>query len=464
MTSRLSLSQRFVVIIFSTGLLLVIAMVGYQTYTARHALLERTEASSAVIVDALESLVRAHIHKNDLPLLRLELEDIVRHNRMVYVDVFDTAGQPLIQVYNPEHPRGNFKNPHIFSVTDNVLDLSQTIGTAGPSLGHIEVGFWIGALASDIQAIAVNGLWIGLILCVVLTVISWALGRWLSRRLRRFSMELSARMPHDFRHLEFRGGDELGALIQSFNNLQDRLKDAQERRDRAESERQDMTHMLVHDLKGPLGGFAGGLDLLKDSVKAAGDPAQMQTLELMEQATSRLLRMTNSILQLSRLEDPTLKIRQVPVDLVSLIHNRIQEARLTAEELGIELRVLIPTEKVRVRGDAELIGRVIDNLIYNALEHTPHGGRAQIKVHPDSDFVRVEIWDSGPGIPPEERASIFEKFRKGFRVSRGVGLGLAFCKLAVERHGGTIGIEDAPEGGPIFYFTLPAEPHTVLMS
>jgi signal transduction histidine kinase len=458
MSIRLSLSQRFALVIFSVGSLLVVPLVGLETHIARQALHQRMQDSSLVIVDALESLVRAHMDNKDVPVLRMELQELVTHNRLAYVDLYDPSGRLLVRAVSPNHPRGTTYDSDIKDVQDNVLDLRQSVGAPSRMLGRIEVGLWVGGLREDVREIARNGIAMGITLCFALALISWVLGRWLASRLERYAGDLAHRAPEDFHYLEARGNDEISALGHAFNRLQDRLKEAVRRREEAERERLEMTQMIIHDLKGPLGGFAVGLDLLKESVQKAGDLSQLQTLELMERATGRLLRMTNSILQFGRLQDPSHQLRFGQIDLKMLLIKRVEEARLSAQDRGVQIQFSVPRESEGlVRGDGDLLDRVLDNLIFNAVEHTPHGGTIQVLLKTEPNAFCVEVRDSGPGIPPEERETIFEKFRKGRHASRGVGLGLAFCKLAVERHGGQIGVTNTPEGGALFYFTLPVE-------
>jgi signal transduction histidine kinase len=104
-----------------------------------------------------------------------------------------------------------------------------------------------------------------------------------------------------------------------------------------------------------------------------------------------------------------------------------------------------------------MIRRVITNLLDNASKFSPMNGQIQIDIHQDGDWIEVGVSDSGPGIPTEARDAIFNKFTrlKSERMPKGLGLGLAFCRLAVQSHGGKIWVEDAPEHGSRFVFTLP---------
>jgi signal transduction histidine kinase len=116
------------------------------------------------------------------------------------------------------------------------------------------------------------------------------------------------------------------------------------------------------------------------------------------------------------------------------------------------------SKKLIVLGDQALLRRVLDNLTHNAVEHTPAGGTITLGIAQQGAEVRVSVADSGPGIPPEARVHLFQKFfQKDLKRHVGnVGLGLALCDKVVKRHEGSIGIEDAKPHGACFFFTLPA--------
>ncbi len=146
-------------------------------------------------------------------------------------------------------------------------------------------------------------------------------------------------------------------------------------------------------------------------------------------------------------------------DLVAVAGNGAR--RLASMDRSRTLEV-VAESAVSANCDADLVRRVLENLISNAIKHTPSGGTVMIRVTGLGDRVRLAVEDSGQGIPVEARARIFEKFgamhARSDRSYHSVGLGLAFCKLAVEAHGGTIGIDSAVPHGSIFWFELPQVP------
>ena len=144
--------------------------------------------------------------------------------------------------------------------------------------------------------------------------------------------------------------------------------------------------------------------------------------------------------------------------LAQLIQAAVSRAASTLQACGLASRVYLPAYLPPVEIDADMIDRVVVNLLDNAIKFTPGGGQISVAAEPHADHVTVSITDTGYGIPPEQRPHIFERFARGTSAkrSRGFGLGLMFCKLAVEAHGGQIWVEDG-EGsvGCKFIFTLP---------
>jgi two-component system sensor histidine kinase/response regulator len=167
--------------------------------------------------------------------------------------------------------------------------------------------------------------------------------------------------------------------------------------------------------------------------------------------------MTNDLLDVSRMEEGRLPLERSANDLVAIAG----EARAALSALDrsrvIELDAAGP---VLVRCDRAILKRVLENLLGNAIRHTPAGGRIAISVRAHDRGARVVVQDEGPGVPREARSKIFEKFgtvaARQERAFHSVGLGLAFSKLAVEAHGGVIGVDDAQPNGSLFWFELPS--------
>lgn len=220
--------------------------------------------------------------------------------------------------------------------------------------------------------------------------------------------------------------------------------------------RDDLVHMVVHDMRSPLMILMMQLDLLQDGVATLGEEAT-EDLRIASQSAASINRMANELLDVSRLEEGKLPLALAEADPSTL-------ARAVSERLaGLDRSRTIDAVAapgLRVRCDHGLITRVLENLVSNAIKYTPRGGAICIRCEPRPAGVRIAVQDEGPGVPPEARSRIFEKFQTGTAHQEAgfhsAGLGLAFCKLVVEAHGGRIGIEDAQPRGSIFWFELPA--------
>jgi signal transduction histidine kinase len=184
-----------------------------------------------------------------------------------------------------------------------------------------------------------------------------------------------------------------------------------------------------------------------------------ELLRLSESNISELLRMVNALLDVYKMEEGKLEAMPQVVSLSALADRSIAQVVPEALAKGIEVASALPPS-VAVFVDDGLIVRVLTNLLANAVKYTPNGGRVSIESAPDESLehsIVVRVHDTGPGVPAEDAPYIFDRFYQGAGRSRGgTGLGLAFCKLAVELHGGTIAVLNPGETGAIVQFTLPA--------
>jgi NtrC-family two-component system sensor histidine kinase KinB len=219
--------------------------------------------------------------------------------------------------------------------------------------------------------------------------------------------------------------------------------------------RSDLTSMLFHDMRSPLGNVISSLQLLNDPPPADETIRSLLTISL--RSARRLSRMIDSLLDLRRLEEGRAVIRRTKVSLAALAAEAVEEAQPVAEGKGIILQMAIPLSLPTVEADSDMIRRVISNLLDNAVKYTPGGGSIRLTAEPEEGNVRFSVTDSGPGIPAEERHRIFDKYSRIERIGapKGLGLGLAFCRLAVKAHGGHIWVDSPAEGGAAFRFTLP---------
>jgi PAS domain S-box-containing protein len=227
-----------------------------------------------------------------------------------------------------------------------------------------------------------------------------------------------------------------------------------------EEMRQDLIAMLLHDLQSPLGNVISTLELLRLQVAASNpDETLLLLLDIAARSSEQLQRLIASLMDISRLEagQPVGPQSATPLDRLVIEAYEIEQPNFARR--GVRLQTDLPADLAPLYVEPNVISRVLLNLFDNALKYSADGEAITVSAAPDGDgMTRVSVSDRGGGIPPEFREVIFDKFRriKSDSSAKGLGLGLAFCRLAVEAHGGRIWVDDAPGGGARFNMTLPA--------
>ncbi|MGE5180578.1 MAG: sensor histidine kinase [Acidobacteriota bacterium] len=213
---------------------------------------------------------------------------------------------------------------------------------------------------------------------------------------------------------------------------------------RLELQKQQLVAFLVHDLKGPV----NAIDLYAQVI-ARGTPddharARMSAERIREE-TRTLLRMITDLLDISKADEGRLAPSPADVDASSLVHDVLDMLAVAAARSSVTLATEI--EVATIHCDRDLIARVLSNLVDNAIRHAPDGSEVRVVIAEVDGHTEIRVADGGPGIPREQHASVFERFVSGGLTTRANrGLGLAFCNLAVEAHGGRIWIEDGTPG------------------
>ena len=233
------------------------------------------------------------------------------------------------------------------------------------------------------------------------------------------------------------------------------LYDVTQQKD-AEALREDMTRMMVHDLRSPLTNIIAALDVLELAVT---DEQDKNIVELAHAGSARLLGLINSLLEIGKLEAGQMPLDRQSVAWDWLVQTARERVQAIAASEGVRMTVNLPSGLPRANADDDVILRVLVNLLDNAIHFSPSGAAVEVSVawSAGQSVAECRVRDQGPGIPAEYRERIFQKFYQmpGPRRRRGTGLGLPFSRLAVEAHGGRIWVEDNPGGGSVFVFTLP---------
>lgn len=218
--------------------------------------------------------------------------------------------------------------------------------------------------------------------------------------------------------------------------------------------RNDLAHMMVHDLRSPLSAIVSAADVLAARMNDLTE-TDRELAGIIREAADRMSGLVGEILDVSQLESGELPLycEAVNVDKVAAEALHLQSSLIQRKNLKVREQPLPDIPRVWV--DPSLFGRVMQNLIGNAVKFTPPEGEIGVSAAVDGDWLQVNVWNSGAGIPAELKLRLFGKFARGNQMERGSGLGLAFCRLAVEAHKGRIWAESDPDRGATFRFTLP---------
>jgi signal transduction histidine kinase len=223
--------------------------------------------------------------------------------------------------------------------------------------------------------------------------------------------------------------------------------------------RDEMTALLVHDLKNPAAIVLNNIDYARACVTAERDVAIAEALDDALAGCRRLIRLIGDLLDVARADDERLGIRRASIVICDLLMPIVQLRVLAARHHHVELRAEVPHDLV-ADVDPDFLSRMVENLLDNALHHTPAYGTILVTATQTAGALQVRVANTGTPIPPEQRRAIFDKYRqvdaeRGSRLRR--GLGLYFCRIAAEAHGGTILVEEARDFPVQFVISLPSE-------
>jgi two-component system, sensor histidine kinase and response regulator len=220
--------------------------------------------------------------------------------------------------------------------------------------------------------------------------------------------------------------------------------------------RESLLHMIVHDLRTPLAGLDGFLQLLQMTAGAKLEERPAHYLKQALHATNKLAYQIDLLLDIHRLEQGKMHVNLAPHDVTQLVQSAVEPLRPIFGNRRFHLE--LPHQPLIAAGDSGLLSRVLVNIVGNAVAFTsPTEGEILIRVATSENHVRIEVADNGPGIDPAVQEAIFEKFfQVGEHVrTRSSGLGLAFCKLAMDAQHGRIGVTSQLGAGSRFWFEVP---------
>lgn len=259
---------------------------------------------------------------------------------------------------------------------------------------------------------------------------------------------------HTEARAEVAGGDEVAALAASFNrmaeDLEARVRDLRE----SDRVRRQLLADVSHELATPLTAIRGYLETLAMPEAVRDAAARDRYLRIVTDETRRLQDIIGDLLDVARLEGGGAALQLTRVDVPSLFRRAAERHEPMLRERSVTIASTVDGAARTVLGDARRLEQVVQNLVANAVQHTPSGGHITLSATPDGELVRLRVQDTGHGIPDDHLARIFERFARVESArdssSGGSGLGLAIVRAIVEAHGGRVSATNAPGGGACF--------------
>jgi two-component system sensor histidine kinase/response regulator len=251
--------------------------------------------------------------------------------------------------------------------------------------------------------------------------------------------------------------EELSARVRTQLELRRQNRELQQSYERLrelEHLRDNLVHMIVHDLRSPIHGLQMFLSVISEQLLPGAPADQVHLLAQASVCVNRLSQMTSQLLDISRLEAGQMPLNSQQGNLARTVASVIDSIATLAQKTP---RRMTLSGAATAFYDTDIVRRMVENLLINALKFSPADSEIKITITTEGDRALVTVSDSGPGIPAELQLKIFEKFAQvnPDHKHHGAGLGLAFCKLAAEAHGGQIGLISQPGQGSRFWFTLP---------
>lgn len=410
-------------------------------FTVEYTLYDDELAQAVERVDAHAETVATLLADGGQPAVIRWLRGMTREERPPLV-LLDANGRPLAN--QPvgrrlrEHLQRDF-SPGVHPVAPGLFMVVRPVPVTEPPL-------YIATLVRAGQLHRLSPIERLLIAMGVSGLVSLGLAALLTRPLRRLRRAAQAIADGDLSaRAGYSGRDEIAALAADFDRMADRVRDL------LESQRR-LLRDVSHELRSPLARLRIALEL---SRRKGADGME---LERIEREADRLEHLVSNVLSLARLEAGKTRLERQPVELREWLDGIVQDTAFEAEAAGKHVE-FAPAATARLDADPVLLRSAVENVLRNAVRHTPQGGWIRVGLTTDETTAILTVCDEGPGVPESELARMFQPFTRvgeaRDRSSGGFGLGLAISRQAIEAHGGEIAAENAPRGGLCVRIRLP---------
>lgn len=309
---------------------------------------------------------------------------------------------------------------------------------------------------SHILTLGLRGLLVSLVAAGIIGLVALA---FVTKKLRRMTQTVMAIKDGDYsQRVHISSNDELDQLGSAFNDMAAKIQRNVEELSKADALRRELIANVSHDLRTPLASIKGYIETVMMKNTSLSVEERAEYLKTIFSSAERLSRLVEELFELSKLEAKQSQPSTEPFSMPELVNDLTMKFLPQAQKKGVAVTAEVPRALPLVRGDIGMIERAMQNLIENAITHTPRGGEVKVVLEPRNAHVRVKIEDTGVGIPAKDVPFIFNRFyqaRSRERSTGGAGLGLAITKKILEAHGEDIRVQSEVDKGTTFEFELP---------
>lgn len=442
------LKARFFLWITTLVTFVVLAFGALSVYSERQLLRTKIERNNIQSVERLAKVCEETIYQQNDVVLFNYLQTLKREEGFVAALFLDEKGS--IRTHSNPKMIGQRFEPNKDPM---IKDLSAPVNFGGSRVGTAHIFFSLTKISAIINETTILTLKRVSFIAFLALLFGYLGALLLAKTLVNPIQDIVQGMRHiskgELEPISFKPReDELGWMSSELNITIAKLKELDEMK-------KDFVQGVTHDLRSPLNAIEGFVTMLMKGLGKTPSETQRDFLNTIQNNTARLTRMVDDLLLTARLEANREDLECHQFDINGIVQEVAKLYTPMAQQKGIELNLVLPKSAAHVWADPDKVSHILNNLVSNAFKFT-HKGSVTLTVHPGQADVAITVSDTGPGIPLQERAKIFDKFyrTKEAKNVKGTGLGLAIVKGLVEAHGGSISVEQNNGGGSRFVFSL----------